>query len=363
MAMTSTLSPPDVDLLDLDVLQLRESLGATRFGSAEQAVDIRTGKNVVLSRVELSKLERERDDAAQWLADVRRLPEIRVAGVTTLRDLRSEDRDLLLVFEPPPGRPLSELLEQGETVDRATLIAWAMRLLDLLGPLHERGVLHRNLGLAAVRIGDDGELSLAEVGLTSLAADPTCIQAPEVEWGEPATPSSDLYALGALLRKVAWAAPSPLLGSSADDPLTQVLRISAEVPDRRFATAQEMRQALQAAVVGGRGKVIRPPVRDSASTAATMVLDRRQLLTDLAAGAAEVAESAGGEIPAEPVLEDEPGERPEPPWAMDPVTPAERGFAYSTDRGRGERVAGWLLGGALLLLLLGLGWLVLAGPA
>lgn len=360
MAMTSTLSPPD---FDLDVLQFRESLGATRFGSAEQAVDIRTGKSVILSRIELPKLEREHAAAAQWLADVRRLAEIRVAGVTTLRDLRTEDRDLLLVFEPPPGRPLSELLEQGETVDRATLIAWALRLLELLEPLHEQGVLHRNLGLAAVRIGDDGELSLADVGLTALAGDPTCVQAPEVEWGEPATPSSDLYALGALLRKVAWAAPSPLLGSSADDPLTQVLRISAEVPDRRFATAREMRQALQAAVTGGRGTAIRPPKRDSASTVATMVLDRRHLLADLAAGSAEPAETEDGEVRAEPAPEGEPQPPPEPPWATDPVTPAERGFAYSAGQGRGARVAGWVLGTALLLLLLGLGWLVAAGPA
>lgn len=115
-----------------------------------------------------------------------------------------------IVQEFVEGRSLRNLVqtEGGLAVDRALLIL--AQLAGALDYAHSQNVIHRDLKTANVIIGPDDHVTLVDFGL-ALAPEATQgprltlqsmvlgtpeYMAPEVATGGPATPASDLYALG-----------------------------------------------------------------------------------------------------------------------------------------------------------------------
>src|SRR5215217_851608 len=102
------------------------------------------------------------------------------------------------------GRTLRELLAQGEQPDRATLVDWGGQLLEILAAAHAQGILHRHLTENEVIVTAEGRLALAGFGLTRLLLDSPAAPVPEHLAGELETAQSDLYAVGSLLRRLAF---------------------------------------------------------------------------------------------------------------------------------------------------------------
>jgi hypothetical protein len=165
------------------------------------------------------------------------------------------------------GRSLRELLARGERWDRATLVDWGCQLLEILAEAHARGVLHRHLTENEVFVTSEGRVILNGFGLKRLFFDPRVPPAPEQLAGEPYTVRSDLYAVGSLLRRVAFAGALHS-GLRSRDPLLKVLaRATFTDPAGRYGSAAEMAEALREA---GRAEVVgrfreRAPVADSAA--------------------------------------------------------------------------------------------------
>ena len=189
----------------------------------------------------------------------------------------------------------------GEVVDAVRCI------LRALEAAHGKGVLHRDLKPAnmMLRGGDPGALVLLDFGIAAILNEETATDhgegeggdsrltrdgavvgtplymSPEQARGHRATERSDLYAVGVVLhewlsgrppfmgsaervmRAHVFDAPPPLLPRAGFDVPTAVERLVtralAKAPDDRFASASEMRRALDAAVLSGRGSVPRPP--------------------------------------------------------------------------------------------------------
>lgn len=177
--------------------------------------------------------------------------------------------------EIPPlvGRSLRELLVRGERPDRVTLFDWGCQLLSLLEDAHRRGALHGHLDEDAVIVTEGGRLLLTGFGRPRLACGPLLALPPEQLAGRPFTAQSDLYALGSLLRRLAFAGA---LGGGrgslgARDPLLKVLaRATFANPAGRYKSAAEMAEALREAARSGRPAAFgkrRGQVQSAASTA------------------------------------------------------------------------------------------------
>ena len=155
-----------------------------------------------------------------------------------------------------PSRPLG--LEQ--------VLAYGGQSLQALAALHGAGLVHRDLKPANLMLGDDGLVRLGDLGLSrhrgerphdpaNLVLGSPAYAAPEQENGPlAADPRADLYSLGvSLFRLLTGSLPqpggppasalAPLAGPAWDAFLTQAL---APDPARRFTTAREMAQALEA---------------------------------------------------------------------------------------------------------------------
>ena len=122
-------------------------------------------------------------------------------------------------FEPEPRPALIMEYVDGGTLDQAdddaeTAIdpdALATQLLGALEHIHGAGIVHRDVKPGNVLIDDDGRAMLTDFGIaqpedatkitkTGEVIGTLAYMAPEIQAGERATPQSDLYSTGVVLR-------------------------------------------------------------------------------------------------------------------------------------------------------------------
>jgi eukaryotic-like serine/threonine-protein kinase len=114
-----------------------------------------------------------------------------------------------LIMEYVEGGTLDETAEDPETTVEPE--ALATQVLGALGHIHAAGIVHRDVKPANVLVARDGRAMLTDFGIAQLE-DATrmtktgqvigtlAYMAPEVQHGERATPQSDLYSTGVVLR-------------------------------------------------------------------------------------------------------------------------------------------------------------------
>jgi serine/threonine-protein kinase len=188
-----------------------------------------------------------------------------------------------IVMEFVDGHSCAELLrDKGPMAprDAVEVLAQACRGLDYA---HRNGVVHRDVKPGNLLVNTDGVVKLADFGIAKAAeqSDITKVGSvlgtaaylsPEQARGEPAGPASDLYALGVvsyqlmagklpyeaasltdLARLQEGGSPPRLSDDARDVPAALsavVARALARDPERRFADAAEMEDALRDGLAG-----------------------------------------------------------------------------------------------------------------
>jgi len=200
------------------------------------------------------------------------------------------------------------------------VLALGVRLAGALESAHRAGVVHGDLRPDDMMLTPQGEPLLADFGLVTLVrpnaagvTDPQELAhvAPELLDGQPASPSSDIYALGSALYTLLAGEPAyvrrtdtsviPVIKRIASDPLPDlkdknvppsvadaVGKAMAKDPAERYRTAQDFGRALQQAQVA-----MHLPMTDmtllgeaSAATRATQTTQTTPVAAAAAGGAA-----------------------------------------------------------------------------
>ncbi|ODR19238.1 serine/threonine-protein kinase [Mycolicibacterium porcinum] len=205
-------------------------------------------------------------------------------NIVAIHDSGEDHGTPYIVMERLPGPTLAEEIAAGPlSADR---VRWVLS--DLLGALtaaHDSGILHRDIKPGNVLITKSGAAKLADFGIAKtdgaahtrvgMVFGTANYLSPQRITGKPASPSDDLYALGvlgyeALTRRLPFERDNPVATMRAvlEEPLTPIRVLRPDVdpalihvleramsrdPAYRFASAAEMRAALQTAPV--------PPVR------------------------------------------------------------------------------------------------------
>ncbi|MDL4775922.1 MULTISPECIES: serine/threonine-protein kinase [Thermomonosporaceae] len=165
-------------------------------------------KEVVLHRA-LSDDERETRHL-RTLREARASARLNHPGVVTVHDVVDEDDRPWIVMELVQARSLQEILDEDGPQRPGRVATIGRQVVAALRAAHAIGILHRDVKPANVLIAADDRAVLTDFGIAQMAGDATLTHAgllvgspaymsPERVRGDKATPSSDLWALGATL--------------------------------------------------------------------------------------------------------------------------------------------------------------------
>lgn len=186
-------------------------LGRGGMGVVDLARD-EEGNKVALKRLTLqgsaSEIARSRERLLRE-ADV--LRKLHHPNVVRLLDVLDQGDEIVLVMPYMSGGSLAERVAQHGPAPADEVERQARRLLGALASAHRAGVIHRDIKPANVLFDERGEPCLADFGV-ALSRDQTHgltvagmvvgtpgFMAPEQARGEPVTPATDVFSLGATL--------------------------------------------------------------------------------------------------------------------------------------------------------------------
>jgi len=164
-------------------------------------------------------------------------------NIAQVFDIGVEDGAYYYVMELVPGGTLRALLDQRGVLPTEKALELAEEVASALAHAHDSGIIHRDIKPLNILLTRDGHAKVVDFGIARALAQTRISQAgmivgsvhyvsPEQARGEPATPQSDVYALGVVLYEM-------LTGHvpyDGETPVSIALQhAQAEVPDPRAA--------------------------------------------------------------------------------------------------------------------------------
>jgi serine/threonine-protein kinase len=274
-------------------------VGDGGMGSVYEGLHLVLGTRVAI-KVLHPDLARRSGLVERFLQEARVSAQIRSPHVVQVTDVdRTPDGHAYLVMELLEGEPLSAVLERQRRLPVPTACDYTQQILEALEAAHALGVIHRDLkpenvfvtfsngkpvlklidfGIAKAKRTDPQQKNLTVAGVVMGTAE---YMAPEqARSADRVDARADIYAVGVMLYEMLCGA-RPVGGDDARvialkiergeiTPLVQrmpdvprelaglVHRAMAPRPEMRFATATEMRLALDQAAMGKRGTAAVP---------------------------------------------------------------------------------------------------------
>lgn len=255
--------------------ELVEVVGRGGMGEVWAARDLRLGRNVAVKLLS-AHMASEAGVRERFEAEARSAARLSHPNVVQVFDSGEHDGIPYLVMELLPGRTLADEIAVG-SLDPETVRRIGTEVLGALEASHAAGILHRDIKPGNVLLAADGRAKVGDFGIaksteglnltsTGMIVGTAAYLAPERVAGQPATPQSDLYAVGVVLYEALsgrkpFQADTPLGLMRAVDahqaiPLADarpglepslvaaVERAMAKDPRRRFSSAAAMAAAL-----------------------------------------------------------------------------------------------------------------------
>lgn len=283
----------DVDRQDTDTLpagmpsqfgryRITQVLGSGGMGTVYRAHDEELGRDVALKVPDFAEL-RDGDHARErFRREAKTMAAVEHPNLCPVYDVGEIDGRLYLTMACISGPTLHERITGGTAFDEAEVLSMMSRLARAVQHAHDSGVVHRDLKPANVMINERGEPIVMDFGLAQqsqveatgttqdgrIVGTPLYMAPEQVEGDQQQVgPRSDVYALGVILyhmlcgqppfegsalsilgRKASGASPpSPSeLAAVASDVEAIVLKAMAGDVDRRYQTAAEFADALDA---------------------------------------------------------------------------------------------------------------------
>jgi eukaryotic-like serine/threonine-protein kinase len=193
--------------------ELLDRIGRGAMGTVWRARDQVLHRDVAVKEVRLPPLMSNRERA---IVRERTLREARVSarlnhpGVVTVYDVVEASGTPWIVMELVAARSLDRVVAEDGPLPPRRAAETGLMLVGALASAHAAGIVHRDVKPGNVLVTSEGRAVLTDFGIAAVDGDPALTQtgmvmgtpgfcAPERIRGEPATPASDLWSLGATL--------------------------------------------------------------------------------------------------------------------------------------------------------------------
>ncbi len=268
-------------------------IGRGGMGSVFEAVQRDLGRRVAV------KVLDDAEDGLRLAQEARALAALNHPNVVMILDSRVASTPPYLVMDLVEGRSLDDVIRERGRVEPRRAAVIAAQLLSALGAAHRAGIIHRDVKPSNVLVVSAGPMNdlvkVVDFGIAKLTLDAMkqttrgvvlgslAYMAPEQLSGQPIDARVDVFATGVTLYQmlsgnppfdgthggevalaICHSEPAPLV---APPPLVAIVqRAMAKDPNARFASADEMRSALEAFLASTPTSVPSPGTSDFAST-------------------------------------------------------------------------------------------------
>jgi len=281
--------------------RIREMIGQGGFGAVYRATSIATDQDMAIKLLAVSLDSDDSDVIQRFFAEAQVTASLKHPNTIRVYDFgQTEGGALYIAMELLSGLPLNELLKrrvgQGEVLTEEEAINIGVQALRSLAEAHLANLVHRDLKPHNIFLhevsGDEPVVKVLDFGIakrlgsnltgTGKAFGTPTYMSPEQAQNKPINGRSDLYSLAVVLYqcvagKPPFEAENPLsvllahcsetaadLREVARTPVSDAFvsvieRAMSKDPDDRFATAIEMRQALEAARGSEKTETLRAP--------------------------------------------------------------------------------------------------------
>ena len=257
-------------------ITVRDKISESSTTSVYRAVDETLGREVLL-KVLHRHLAHDEQVRQRFIREARACATLHSEHIVQVFDLRDYEGSPAIVMEYVSGRSLKEIVEEGHQRTFAFAKKVALGVLSGLSVAHSHGIIHRDIKPGNILVSTAGTVKITDFGLAQVAVSPSLTSegtvvgtpayfAPEVIQGQPASPRSDLFSLGATLvetltgeRLFEGATYAECLNrisrftTGSLDPITRATspefvaflkRLMDPDPKRRFATPREALRSL-----------------------------------------------------------------------------------------------------------------------
>ncbi len=266
-------------------------IGEGGMGEVYQGEDTRLLRRVAIKIIPVSSSYSTSENQS-LLNEARMASAINHPNICTIYDVGEYEAYFYIVMEYIAGHTLAQELNRRGALPEQEVVAISLQVCEALAAAHEQGIIHRDIKPDNIMLCENGLVKIMDFGLARLLNAPSVAlaqtripgsdprerltsgglegtvlyMAPEqIDRGE-LTPSSDVYALGAVLYELLTGVP-PFQGDDSVDLVTAILekqplaletlraglhsglcdvvhRALAKEPAERFADAQEFAAAL-----------------------------------------------------------------------------------------------------------------------
>ncbi len=194
--------------------EIQEEIGRGMMGVVFKAHDPALGRTVALKTVRLAfsipEAEREVFEK-RFLAEARVSAGLNHPGIVVVHDVGrdAETGTLFIALEFLHGRPLSQVVADGEAMDWRDALRLAARIAEALHHAHAQGIVHRDVKPANIMVLPSGEPKIMDFGIAKIPTShltsageffgTPLYMSPEQAKGEPLDGRSDLFSLGSVL--------------------------------------------------------------------------------------------------------------------------------------------------------------------
>ncbi len=197
-----------LELTHLGKYQIVGLLGEGAMGAVYRAKDPVLNRDVAI-KVMSDAVARDEDLRARFLREAQSAGSLQHPNVITIFDFGEVEGHLFIAMELIEGADLEEILRQRIPLTLAQKLDIAIDVLSALAYAHRRGLVHRDVKPANIRVTEDGRAKIMDFGIvhlessrmtrTGTALGTPDYMAPEQIVGDKVTPATDIFAAGAVL--------------------------------------------------------------------------------------------------------------------------------------------------------------------
>lgn len=259
--------------------RLIEFLGSGGMGEVYRGVHLRTGATVAVKV--LTAADKVPRLIERFKNEARIQALLQHPHIAKLEEFVEHEGTPCIMMEYVDGETLDHRVHRRGALPESEALALTAAVVDAVGYLHQRGIIHRDIKSSNVKVTTGGVVKLLDFGIAKGPGSPALTTqgavigtlqslAPEQLAGAPATRLTDVWALGVMLYEIATGV-HPFAQRGGDD-------ITRKIRAAEFVVPSTARPGLSPALDRIVGRCLRLNPRERYSSCEVMLSDIRTLL-------------------------------------------------------------------------------------